>query len=235
MTSGPGAGVPGSIRSGFSMIELLVVIAIVGVLGAMTFPSLSRARGLGRQTACTNHLRQWASAQALFAADNNDSIARESFEPNGVTLNLWAQVRHAMAMDVWYNALPPLIGVRPAVEFAPAIVRGDFYTLNPVFHCPEARFPRRASEDSVAYFSVAMNSKLILEPNHTLGMNAIKRPSSTVMFLDNRLPDETKIDPEQAALEAGQPSAYANRAVAPTSGPCEPLIRRHSRGSPTRP
>jgi len=204
---------------GFTLMELLVVIAILAILAALLLPALSRAKGMAWQTVCKSHLRQWTQAQTLYAHDNNDSIARESYEPEGVTLNLWAQVRHANADDVWYNALARQMGIPEALEYAPLAVRGDFYTRNHVFHCPAARFPRKAAvDDPVAYFSLAMNSKLILSPRSTMKLFEIQNTSATVMFLENRLPDEPKVDPWQDPRELGQPSAYANRVVARHQG-----------------
>ena len=199
---------------GFTLIELVVVIAILAILAALLLPALSRAKGQARQTVCMNHLRQWALIQTKYADENEDMLARESFEPNGVTYNLWAQVRHALAEDVWYNALPRTSGMTPVIDFAPSVVRGDFYASKTIFHCPSARFPKNPGRDDVVFFSLAMNSKLILRPDRTIRLSAIQRPSDTVMFLDNRLPNEPKVDPEQALYELGQPSAYANRVSA---------------------
>lgn len=201
-------------RYAFTLIELLVVIAVVAILAALLVPVLGRAKGLARRTICMNHLKQWAFAQTMYALDNEDHIARESFEANGVTLNLWAEVRHALAGDVWYNALPRQIGIQPAIDFAPLVVRGDFYARSELFHCPEARFPKGVSGNPVAFFSLAMNSKLILAPAHTTTLSSIQAPEDTVLFLDNRLPEEPMIDPQQEVHELGQPSAYANRTVA---------------------
>jgi len=58
-----------------------------------------------------------------------------------------------------------------------------------------------------------MNSKLILRPYSTTKLGSIQQPASTVLFLENRLPDEPKVDSQQTHLELGQPSAYANRFV----------------------
>lgn len=206
------SGIPA--RRAFTLIELLVVTVVLSILMALLLPALARGKGLARRSVCTSHLRQWALAQTMYAHDNDDQIARESFESNGTTLNLWTEVRHALAGDVWYNALPRQIGIPPAVDYAPLIVRGDFYERNQLFHCPEAHFPKAAAANPVAYFSLAMNSKLILTPSHTIKLSSVQKPGETVLFLDNRLPDERVIDPQQVNQELGQPSAYANRAVA---------------------
>ena len=204
--------------SGFTLVELLVVIAILAILAALLLPALARAKATARQTKCMSNLRQWTLAQTMYADNNDDNVARESFEPNGVTLNLWSQVRHVNGDDVWYNALPEILGMKPALDFAPLSVRGDFYRDNHIFQCPEARFPKGYAKDDIAYFSLTMNSKLILRPDRTMKLTAIQQPSLTVMFSEGRLPDDLKIDPEQTALGLGQPSANANRAAARHQG-----------------
>lgn len=200
-------------HAAFTLVELIVVTAILAILAMLLLPALSRAKSFAKQTVCMNHLAQWAKAQILYANDNEDQIARESFEPNGVTLNLWAQVRHPFADDVWYNALPEQMGILPAIDYAPKVIKPEFYERSRIFHCPQARFPKKADDDPVVFFSLAMNSKLILAPRHTIKLSEIQRPSSTVLFLENRLPDEPMVDPYQVVTQLGQPSAYANRFV----------------------
>ena len=61
-------------RGGFTLIELLVVIAIIGVLAALLFPALGRAKEKGRLTTCMSNLRQVNLAIRLYADDNAQSL-----------------------------------------------------------------------------------------------------------------------------------------------------------------
>ena len=205
----------GGWRWAFTLIELLVVIAIIAVLAAMLLPALSQACAAAKKTSCLNRVHQWSAALAMYAHDNEDFIPRESALCNGTTFNLWAQVRNPLATDVWYNALPRLISERSAANYAPSAVRPDFYDRAKLFHCPAAKFPRTAPTDDSAYFSLVMNSKLILTPACTVRLSSVQQPASTVVFLEGRLPGEPKADPGQADpdLDLGQPSVYASRFV----------------------
>ncbi|MDP3790266.1 MAG: DUF1559 domain-containing protein [Candidatus Omnitrophota bacterium] len=64
---------------GFTLVELLVVIVIVGLLLAMLFPVLGRAREGARRAQCANNLRQHGIAWYLYLDDHNDC-----FPPWGV-------------------------------------------------------------------------------------------------------------------------------------------------------
>jgi prepilin-type N-terminal cleavage/methylation domain-containing protein/prepilin-type processing-associated H-X9-DG protein len=207
---------------GFTLIELLVVIAIIGVLAALLLPALVRSKAAARRIVCINKQKQWALTLRMYADANENQIPRESYLNNGTVRNTWSQVRNAGAFDVWYNALPREIGggVRQAADYAPPSLKPDFYDKSILFHCPEAKFPKNPELQSTVYFSLAMNSRLILDGYTTINFDTICRPSDTVVFLDNLLPDE-RILPGQLASDPdlGQPSAYASRFSA-----------RHSRG-----
>lgn len=54
----------------FTLIELLIAVLIVGVLLALLFPVMNRARGVAKNTGCVNNLRQLGAVMTLYAGDH---------------------------------------------------------------------------------------------------------------------------------------------------------------------
>src|SRR5688572_15821051 len=156
---------------GVTLIELLVLIGLLTLLVALLLPSLATAKARARRVECITRLKQWDMAFGAFAEDNDGWIARECYEPLGeVTINNWSQVRGVPlpdgttdSRDVWYNALPPVIGNVPTITFASPPDRPRFFDRRSLIHCPAARFPRYVSLPTYLFplFSIAMNSQLI--------------------------------------------------------------------------
>ncbi len=57
---------------GFTILEVLVIIVIIALLVAVLMPVLSRARGIGRRTACLSNLHQLGLALELYASNRDD-------------------------------------------------------------------------------------------------------------------------------------------------------------------
>ena len=202
----------------FTLIELLVVIAIIAILAALLLPALARAKEKARSIQCLNSLKQWALAFSMYT-DDYDFVPREGLRADGhVRRDNWANVADPAARDVWYNALPPyLADERPARTYASFLTgeRPKFYE-NRLFHCPSARFQAGVGKDNEAFFSLVMNSKLIVAPVQlpecSIRFQTIQRPADTVAFLEARVYElEPWVDVLQLNSDLGQPSASASR------------------------
>lgn len=212
-------------RDGFTLIELLVVIAIIAILAAMLLPALAQAKQKAQRIACLNKLRQWGIALMMYTSDNHNDIPYESSVfYSGAQINYWSDAKNAANKKVWYNALPPYLSQKPASAYYNFSDRPLFYDKKLMFACPAAKFPPNPGSDTKQriFFCYAMNSKLIQGNGvKTIKGTAIRKPSETVFFLENRLKGEPMVDPKQKNdndKDLGQPSSYANRFAARHQG-----------------
>ncbi len=119
----------GQANRGFTLLELLVVIAIIGILAAMLFPALSRARQRSQGIMCMNNGHQMITAIHLYGGDNNDFFPPNPDDGNTIP---------------GYNWCSGEAGIGQPQEFDPDVISDPTRSLLvkylsgniTVFHCP---------------------------------------------------------------------------------------------------
>ena len=199
---------------GFTLIELLVVIAIIAILASLLLPALAKAKGKAKATQCLSNFKQWGLGLTMSYDENDDVLPRDTaVTPTSLIANSWSLVKNPNHLDVWYNAVPPMLQQRRMADYAlNATTQKDFYSRN-IFHCPTAKLP--APSPLYPFFSMSMNSKLISASAPSVRAASVQRPSQTVAFLENCLSTEATIPPAPpSTADLGQASSYATRFVA---------------------
>lgn len=164
---------------GFTLVELLAVIAIIGVLSALTFAGIARARESSRNAACLNNLRQIGTGLLLFAGDNRGMIPGRTyaaeFKSDGT-----ATYTH------WYRRLG----------------RGDYvsksnaYGDSPVFYCPSytpnAPTDPEVDDPTNVFYRYGMRNWVPNEAGWTLNdetrllpLNSIENPADFFLVSDS--------------------------------------------------
>jgi len=72
-------------RKGFTLIELLIVVVIIGILAAIAIPKFSNTKDKAYVAAMKSDLRNLATYQEQYAADNNGGYFSGSGSTQGFT------------------------------------------------------------------------------------------------------------------------------------------------------
>jgi prepilin-type N-terminal cleavage/methylation domain-containing protein/prepilin-type processing-associated H-X9-DG protein len=238
--------------SGFTLIELLLVIAIIAILAAMLLAALGSAKQRAQQISCLNNLRQWGLADNMYVDDNNEVFPAPRFQASYAAVSdednpTWTDiasyhyyVNPSVGDDVWFNALPPLVGSQPLYQWAIGgnkLVFNNAVGQNNIFTCPTALAQGIDPNDELQthgymeqgqrpLFSYGMNSKGPANMNITANpqivnvkVSMVAHPSAYVMFSDTRYrsieqpyyPYNPNPSPGDNQLVLGTPQSYSTR------------------------
>ena len=178
-------------RRAFTLMELLVSIAIMLVLSAMALPTYQAVKSRGDQTSALNIMRQLGGALTLFVGQNDGGFPAEDSQG----IDTWEAAARAENRNVWYNALPRLLGYRSVAEFG-ATPR-EYYSKRNLLFLPGAKYPETDGKLIQPLFAIAINTKLsrrdvatgVKEPAR---FTSVASPSRTIAFLEQGLPKEKR-------------------------------------------
>lgn len=158
---------------GFTLIELLVVVAMIGLLAALLFPALQRARQKAQAAFCLNNLKQWGLATQMYVADNNDFLPPEGFgNPTGNQL-----------LKGWYYQLPLELGIPPYYEM-PWHTNAAEPLGRSVWICPSN--PRRSSGFNLFHYCLNEEHDGTGDENHPVRLSSLQRASLIVWLFDSK-------------------------------------------------
>lgn len=112
--------------AGFTITELLLVMAIIGVLAAIMFPVVIKAKEGAKTTQCLSNMKQLGGGLCMYLDDNSSRFP--SAAPWG-SPSYWAQGRHGSQ-----KTLQELLG--PYVRSRLERPQGGTYSSATVFCCP---------------------------------------------------------------------------------------------------
>jgi prepilin-type N-terminal cleavage/methylation domain-containing protein len=201
--------------AGFTLVELLVCVAIVAVLATISFTVMGSMRARANQQHATERLRSISSAFGSYTADNGGLLPWEDCPGT----DDWNNASKPENVDVWYNALPKLMGSEPVGELAAR--PKEFYAQTYPLYIRGAGYPGESKRLEKPFFALAMNSRLQRKADDDESalkvrgkFHAILNPGRTVLFFERGLPNDKKTIPAQAGYDGapkGNPRNFAAR------------------------
>ena len=109
-------------KSGFTLVELLVVIAIIGMLIGLLLLAVQSARESARRIACSNNLKQLATAVQNYASSNakggDNKLPYAGYHSDGKSGNLLTHTngREGLNAMAWQSHVSWIVQVLPFLE-----------------------------------------------------------------------------------------------------------------------
>ncbi|MFA6285921.1 MAG: type II secretion system protein [Opitutaceae bacterium] len=113
-------------KLGFTLVELLSVIAVIGILAAILFPALAKARESVNSSKCAGNLRQDGIAIQTYVSDNKGSLPVGGFWT--ISPYFTADTRN------FQNSILPYISMQKPTSWNTASLVGKAYSGT--FDCP---------------------------------------------------------------------------------------------------
>ena len=186
-------------KKAFTLLELLVVIVILGILAAILFPALGRAREGARRAQCTNNLRQIGIAWWLYLDDHEEKFPLGLFSyPGGGVFRVIYYFGGSKGLPE--SGYSPPAKYRPlnsyvGIDVSKPIAEVEKDSSLKIFHCPGDT----AKEGGISSFDVSGNSYVanreIIEYTINLGgmpsmgarsLSTVTAPLSKVMMTMDR-------------------------------------------------
>jgi type II secretory pathway pseudopilin PulG len=200
-------------------MEILVVIAIILVIAAIAFPVFTQVKLRANRTYAMNNMHQLGAGFMTFAGQHDNTLPSEDSKGT----DTWQNAAKPENADVWYNAIPRLLGQKGVGEFATST--REYYTKQNILFLPGATYPETDKKLRQPLFAMAVNTKLQRkDPEGRRGDPAAKKepvklsqvtnPSKTVLMVEQGLPSEKKtlsVQPKYDGSPKGSAKSFVGR------------------------
>lgn len=207
-------------QNAFSLVELMVVMGIIILLGGLLVPTVNVLREKGKAVQCTNNLRQWGSALALYLDEH-----RGVFPSDGTDGGNKLEIAKG---DAWFNVLPSYLGLEPLSVLKDRGVAPCAGIGKNIFICPsspidpEMREAYASRKQGQFYSSYAFNYWINTPKEEGSGLTTrmritqIKNPSIFVVFSESADGKAAKVHPATMIDSASGLNAFRHNGCANT-------------------
>lgn len=198
---------------GFTLLEMLIVVSIVAALAAIGIVISKSTKQKAELTKALSKTRALGAAFATYTTEKGGLLPME----DAAGTDDWVNAGKPENQEVWYNALPKLMGSPSVGEIGATEPRRFYDETYPLF-IPGAPYGGENKRTGNPAFAVGMNSRLQRkseEGTKAQGKFAqIQDVAKTVIFLERGLPDDKQTMSAQRGFDGSpkaNPRAFAAR------------------------